>query len=682
MANRNGNQHGKSATRELPRCAGRAAPTGVVSAVKSIRTRLCAIAVLLGFTTLTHAALLVSNTGQGTVSGSQFDLTNSRGQSFTTGPSARGYEVDSVEVDVSSSGNGNMTVELRESASNGKPGTLVCALNGPSSLGTGNQQFTAPAAACPKLETGTDYFVVASTSQPSNAPSLSVTDSVLEDRASFGWTIGDASHMHESGSWSDTTSANLLRIRVNGETANEAPTASSGEVTATEDVEFVFTESHFSYMDDDGDALDHVRITSLAGQGTLFLDGTAVTPDKQVPKADLDGGKLTYTAPANANGDDFTTFDFKVNDGREDSAEYTLTIDVTAENDPPVVSGPESPEYLEGATSRITYQVADPDGDVVTWSVSGADSQYFSIVADSDGDGKLSFKSPPTYDTAAGATNAYDVTVTASDGALDYSLDVTVAINRIPVWSLDGVDLPPGTIAIDFVENDTDQAANFTLTDPENDTVSGTTAPFDQDDEEFQVVTIDLHSTGALILRFDPNHYPDGPDYESPNDGDADNVYELTVRVWNASIYGFRTQPITVTVTNVYEVPEAKRDDVTTDEDTALELDVLVDVLDNDFVDGGAGSLCVTAVGQTESPDHGSVVFDSATNTITYTPNADFHGQDSFSYTVTDQALTEGAVNQNGTDDGTITVTVASVNDVPVAVADTPQTTENVPIDI
>ena len=94
---------------------------------------------LLGFTTLTHAALLVSNTGQGTVSGSQFDLTNSRGQSFTTGPSARGYEVDSVEVDVSSSGNGNMTVELRESASNGKPGTLVCALNGPSSLGTGNQ---------------------------------------------------------------------------------------------------------------------------------------------------------------------------------------------------------------------------------------------------------------------------------------------------------------------------------------------------------------------------------------------------------------------------------------------------------------------------------------------------------------------------------------------------------------
>ena len=337
---------------------------------------------LLGFTTLTHAALLVSNTGQGTVSGSQFDLANSRGQSFTTGPSARGYEVDSVEVDVSSSGNGNMTVALRESASNGKPGTLVCALNGPSSLGTGNQQFTAPAGACSKLESATDYFVVASTSQPPNAPSLSVTGSLLEDSASFGWTIGDVSHMHES--WSDTTLANLLRIRVNGETANEAPTTSSGEVTATEDVEFAFTENHFSYMDDDGDALGHVKITSLGGQGTLFLDGAAVTLDEQVSKADLDGGKLTYTAPVNANGNDFTTFDFKVNDGREDSAEYTLTIDVTAANDPPVVSGPESPEYLEGATSRITYQVADPDGDVVTWSVSGwADSRRGATVVES-----------------------------------------------------------------------------------------------------------------------------------------------------------------------------------------------------------------------------------------------------------------------------------------------------------
>ena len=550
--------------------AGRAAAPGAVSAVKSIRTRLGAIAVLLGFTTLTHAALLVSNTGQGTVSGSQFDLTDSRGQSFTTGPSTRGYEVDSVEVDINSPGNGNMTVELRESASNGKPGTLVCALNGPSPLGIGNQQFTAPADACSKLESATDYFVVASTSQPTNAPSLSVTDSLLEDSASFGWTIGDVSHMHESGSWSDTTSANLLRIRVNGEIANEAP----------------------------------------------------------------------------------------------------------------VVSGPESPKYLEGATSRITYRVADPDGDDITWSVSGTDSQYFSIVAESNGDGKLSFKSPPTYDTAAGATNAYDVTVTASDGTLEHSLDVTVAINRFPVWSLDGMELPPGTIAIDFVENDTDQEAIFTLTDPENDSMSGTRNPDDQDDEEFQVVTFDLRSIGALALRFDPNDYPDGPDYESPNDGDADNVYELTVRVWNRSVYGIRTQPITVTVTNVYEVPETKRDDVTTDEDEVLELDVLVDVLANDFVDGGAGSLSVTAVGQTKSPDYGSVVFDSATNTITYTPNADFHGRDSFSYTVADQALTQGAAAQNGTDGGTIRVTVASVNDPPETMADTPETTENVPVDI
>jgi hypothetical protein len=48
---------------------------------------------------------------------------------------------------------------------------------------------------------------------------------------------------------------------------------------------------------------------------------------------------LVYTPVANGNGDPYTTFQFKVNDGTADSASaYTMTVDVTPVNDPPTAN--------------------------------------------------------------------------------------------------------------------------------------------------------------------------------------------------------------------------------------------------------------------------------------------------------------------------------------------------------
>ena len=122
---------------------------------------------------------------------------------------------------------------------------------------------------------------------------------------------------------------------------NTLPTAANGTVTTNEDTDYTFSAAEFSYADDDGDALSSVKITGLPTAGTLKLDGTPIASGalpKAVAAADLAAGKLTYTPPANANGPGYASFTFRVNDGTADSAQYTITINVTPVNDAPTAS--------------------------------------------------------------------------------------------------------------------------------------------------------------------------------------------------------------------------------------------------------------------------------------------------------------------------------------------------------
>ena len=90
-----------------------------------------------------------------------------------------------------------------------------------------------------------------------------------------------------------------------------------------------------------------------------------------------------------------------------------------------------------------------------------------------------------------------------------------------------------------------------------------------------------------------------------------------------------------------------------TDEDTRITIDVLA----NDF---GRRWRCV-AVTIHSGPSHGSVAA-NPDGTISYTPNADFHGDDSFQYLIDD--------GHGGVATGTVTVSVKPVNDAPIAADD------------
>lgn len=108
---------------------------------------------------------------------------------------------------------------------------------------------------------------------------------------------------------------------------------------------------------------------------------------------------------------------------------------------------------------------------------------------------------------------------------------------------------------------------------------------------------------------------------------------------------------VQVTVESANDLPVAGDDQATTDEDVA----VVIEVLGNDLdVDGDALSVIAANGG------NGAVSIGSG-GQLTYTPDADFNGSDSISYTIDD--------GNGGRDTAEIKVTVNAVNDAPTDIA-------------
>ena len=84
-------------------------------------------------------------------------------------------------------------------------------------------------------------------------------------------------------------------------------------------------------------------------------------------------------------------------------------------------------------------------------------------------------------------------------------------------------------------------------------------------------------------------------------------------------------------------------------------------------------TLTITAVG---SATHGNVTPERDDRQVTFTPDADYNGPASFTYTVRDNGTTNGSADYK-TDTGTVSVTVTEVNDAPHAVNDSASVAED-----
>ena len=90
---------------------------------------------------------------------------------------------------------------------------------------------------------------------------------------------------------------------------------------------------------------------------------------------------------------------------------------------------------------------------------------------------------------------------------------------------------------------------------------------------------------------------------------------------------------VTIYVNAASNAPPAAVDDsVSTNEDTLVNIDVLI--ANGGGVDSDPTNDPLTAVSATD-PDNGSVVL-KGDGTFDYTPDTDFDGQDSFVYTISD----------------------------------------------
>ena len=118
-----------------------------------------------------------------------------------------------------------------------------------------------------------------------------------------------------------------------------------------------------------------------------------------------------------------------------------------------------------------------------------------------------------------------------------------------------------------------------------------------------------------------------------------------------------------INITPVNDPLTAVDDTPTTPEDTLININVLANDID---VDGDADVVAITV------PANGSATL-NPDNTVAYTPTLNFNGTDIFNYSISDGVFTDTAV---------VTVTVLSVNDLPVvslSVVTTP-TLEGTPI--
>lgn len=470
-----------------------------------------------------------------------------------------------------------------------------------------------------------------------------VPDENFHGAATFDYVVSDGN----GGTALATAVVNLSAV-------NDAPVTTGEKVVSDEDIALIFTSQDLLSNDSDVDVVTDAQVLTIsrvesATHGTVTLDAQ---------------GQVHFTPEANYHGPAQFTYwvsDGLATDGAGAEVSATVMLTILAVNDLPVVTD-EAVSTNEDTTLLFDPAVLltnDTDVDVATdaqvlsvSAVGNATHGTVVFVSQPDGSERIAFTPEANYFGVA----SYQYTVSDGNGGNTVGTVVVnlAQINDAPVAQADSISSTDEDTALhisfaSLLGNDTDA-------DSHNAQWGGT-------DDVLTVSAVGnaTHGAVALVVLADGEHevvFTPDVNYH----GSASFAYEVS------DSSGALSQAMaTFTVTAVNDLPEAVAEEISSNEDTILVINQAA-LLQNDTdvdttTDGQVLSITSVANGQ-----HGSVTL-NADSTINFVPEANFYGNASFDYTVDD--------GNGGTVTATATVTLANVNDAPVASGETINSNED-----
>lgn len=444
-------------------------------------------------------------------------------------------------------------------------------------------------------------------------------------------TLADAAG-NTSDAVTDTATLDTTAPSTSLNTATSDPTNGAFDITVT------FNETVTGF--DVGDiTATNASLSSFSGSGASYTATVTPTTD----------GSVSVNVAAEVAQD-------SVGNGNTAATTLSLTYDGTAPA-PTITSAESNPSNSTSFTATVSF------GETVTgFAVGDITAGNASLSGFTDnGDGTFDVTVSPTAEGAVtldvGAGAAQDTAGNNSEAASQFSLDYDGTLPTLSSTSpADGatsvpydadiqltfneaIAAQPGSDAVVEIFDEADNQVDSVAVTSSNASISGNTATIDFVAELVPTMSYYVQVSGTAF---------------------ADSASNLFGGISDKTTFNF-------TVANTS--PTANNDAVSVNEEQSVDITVLGNDVDPDSTLNSASVQVGTA------PGNGSTSVDTGSGVVTYTPNANFAGTDTFTYTVDD-------VHGGTSNEATVTVTVNNVNDAPTANDDTANTPEDNPISI
>ncbi|EIM7932923.1 tandem-95 repeat protein, partial [Vibrio parahaemolyticus] len=481
-----------------------------------------------------------------------------------------------------------------------------------------------------------------------DAPTVenAIADQVLsEDFASYTIDLNDAFKDSDSAlNFSVSGNSNVLVSIENGiatisptadwngsETLTFTATDSSGE-SVSQTVNFTVASVADIVADKATVVEDTPTIIKVLGNDTFEGDGKVVSLDANNGPANgtvsvNPDGSVTYTPNDNYHGAD--SFTYIVTSGGV-SESTTVEVNVTPVNDAPVAKDDIATTQEDTAvTIDVLPNDTDVDGDKLSIESASVPKEQGTVEVV---DGKLVFTPAENFNGDA------EITYTVTDGALTDQATVNVTVNAVNDTPVVESSIADQTLAEDF----TPYTINLNTAFSDVDNVDGELSFSVSGNSNIQVSIVNG------IATFTPT---------------AD---------WNGSetLTFTATDPSGESVSQTVNFTVAPVADIVADKATVVEdTPTIIKVLGNDTFEGDDK---VVSLDTNNGPANGTVSV-NPDGSVTYTPNDNYHGADSFTYIVTSGGVSEST---------TVNVDATPVNDAPVAKDDIATTQEDTAVTI